>query len=59
MRWIVRDLGIFLYGCVFASKYLFYRRVACQPERFDAKRSLALSVPPMRLAAMKTLRSTR
>jgi hypothetical protein len=59
MRWMVRDVGIFLYGCVFASKYIFFRRVACQPERLDAKRPLALSVPPLCLTAMKTLRSTR
>jgi hypothetical protein len=59
MRWIVRDVGIFLYGCVFASKYIFFRRVARQPKRLDAKRSLALSVLPMRLTAMETLQSTR
>ena len=22
MRWIVRDFGVFLYGCVFACKYI-------------------------------------
>jgi hypothetical protein len=59
MCWIVRDVGIFLYGCVFASKYIFFRRVARQPKRLDAKRSLALSVLPMRLTAMETLQSTR
>jgi hypothetical protein len=40
MRWIIRDVGIFLYGCVFASKYIFFRQVAYRPKERDAKRSL-------------------
>lgn len=36
MRWIVRDLGIFLYGCIFAGKCLcvgFFGQPARQPEK--------------------------
>jgi hypothetical protein len=59
MRWIIRDVGIFLYGCVFASKYIFSRQVARRPQELDAKKSLALSVPPVRLTALKTLQTMR
>jgi len=30
MRWILRDLGIFLYGCVFGGKYIFVGRDVSQ-----------------------------
>ena len=59
MRWIIRDVGIFLYGCVFASKYIFSWQVAGRPQELDAKKSLALSVPPVRLTALKTSQTMR
>jgi hypothetical protein len=48
MRWMIRDVAIFLNGFVFASKYISFRRVAPRPKELDAKRkrSFALSVPP-------------
>jgi hypothetical protein len=52
MCWIIRDVGIFLYGCVFAGQYIFFGQVACRPKELDAKRSLA--IPPVRLTALKT-----
>jgi hypothetical protein len=60
VRWIVRDVGIFLYGCLFASKYIFFfQRVAGQPDQHDAKKPLFQSVPLLRLKAVKILRSAR
>ena len=35
MRWIVRDFGVFIYGCIFACKYVFLRRGACLPKKQD------------------------
>jgi hypothetical protein len=40
MRWLVRDIGVFLYGCVFASKYIFLGGTAGQPKKQDGKRNL-------------------
>ena len=42
MRWIVRDLGVFLYGCIFASRYLFFfflRKTVRNAEKRSAKRT--------------------
>jgi hypothetical protein len=59
MRWTVRDVGVFLYGCLFAGRYVLFQRVAHQPREHDAKKPLAPFVPPLRLTTLKTLRSTR
>ena len=37
MRWIVRDFGVFLYGCVFACKYFVVGQDAHQPGKQDLK----------------------
>jgi hypothetical protein len=42
MRRIVRDFGVFLYGCIFAYKYFFLGRGACQPEKQDRTCGLRL-----------------
>jgi hypothetical protein len=31
MRWLVRDFGIFVYGCAFACKYFVFGRGPSQP----------------------------
>jgi hypothetical protein len=31
MRWLVRDFGIFVYGCAFASKYFVFGRGPSRP----------------------------
>lgn len=41
MRWAIRDIGVFLYGCVFAGKYIFFGRSAWQPGKQDAKQPSA------------------
>ena len=38
MRWIVRDFGVFLYGCAFACKYIVLRRDAHQRPRKQGHR---------------------
>ena len=42
MRWIVRDFGIFLYGCIFACKYIVFGRDTRQPGKLR-KHSTRLS----------------
>jgi len=39
MRWIVRDLGIFVYGCIFAGRYIVLARNARSTEKREAKRT--------------------
>ena len=41
MRWAIRDIGVFLYGCVFAGKYIFFGRSACQPGKQDPQQTSA------------------
>ena len=45
MRWIVRDLGIFLYGCTFAGKCtcagILGRRTS-QPKKYATRQTLSL-----------------
>jgi hypothetical protein len=52
MRWIVRDIGIFIYGCVFAAKYIFSSRARVQSEKQDAQ--LAAFVPTVDMSLRLT-----
>jgi hypothetical protein len=38
MRWIVRDIGVFLFGCIFISRYIFLGRTTRTSGKQNAKR---------------------
>jgi hypothetical protein len=44
MRWIVRDLGVFLYGCVFAGQCMFKLKTARDSEKKNTKRAPVLVI---------------
>jgi hypothetical protein len=54
MRWIVRDIGIFIYGCVFAAKYLLFSRATVQSEKQQDVRQLAAFVPAVDMSPRLT-----
>jgi hypothetical protein len=39
MRWIVRDLGVFFYGCVFAGQCIFKLSTARDFEKENTRRA--------------------
>jgi hypothetical protein len=53
MRWIVRDVGIFLYGCAFAGQcvwFRLFRRISAEPVKRDTlKHTLILFLPQVAL----------
>jgi hypothetical protein len=51
MRWLPRDVGVFLYGCLFAGKYIYagyFGRLSRQLEAQGAR-----TVPDMRSQTIK------
>jgi len=44
MRWIVRDLGVFFYGCIFAGQCILKRRIAGEPRKRNAKHAPVLVI---------------
>ena len=61
MRWLVR-LGIFLYSCLFAGKYIcveFFERSACLPEKQETNNASAMPLPAVRLDGPAAVRMTR
>jgi hypothetical protein len=43
-RWIVRDLGVFLYGCIFAGQCILKRRISRDSEKRTVKHAPVLVI---------------
>jgi hypothetical protein len=48
LRWIVRDFGVFIYGCVFACKYIVLGPGVPQPEPSKQGRKYVLDFAAQR-----------
>jgi len=60
MRWLPRDLGIFLYGCLFAEKYIwagYFGRSAWRSRAQGARVVAAMRSPTFKPTPLKPARA--
>jgi hypothetical protein len=60
MRWIVRDVGIFLYGCAFCGQRVWFglfKRVSAQPAKKDMLKHTSVLFLPQAALQKPTARA--